>query len=377
MPEKILLLSLETFHAAGGIQRMSRTLAYSLHQLSRKNSWQMDLYTLNDKRTDVMPQYLPRENFKAFNKNKVTFVLDSIKAGRKAHLIILTHINLSLIGWMIYLLNPKCQIWLIAHGIEVWRPLKLWKKSILKICDQVICVSRYTRNKIIELHHANPDRSLVLNNVLDPFIKLPLLFDKPESLLERYHLNADHKIILTLTRIAATEQFKGYEQVIKAISSIKYSVPDIKYMLAGPYDEPEKFRIQQMIAAYNLEDNFILTGFIKEEELADHFLLADLFVLPSKKEGFGIVFIEAMAFGLPVICGNADGSIDAVRNKEMGTAIDPDDMNELEQAIRSRLNHPLSTNERKHIQHQCLQYFNEQDYRNTLENQIKDDGAIA
>lgn len=377
MSKKILLLTLETFHAAGGIQRMSRTMAHSLHQLSLKNNWQMDLYALNDKPDDLMSPYLPPANFKGFNKNKLRFVLDSINAGRKADLIILTHINLSLIGWITYLLNQKCQIWLIAHGIEVWRPLKLWKKSIWKICDQVICVSRYTRNKVMELHHANPDRCLVLNNILDPFIKLPTSFAKPKPLLERYDLNANHKIILTLTRIAAAEQFKGYEQMIIAIGKIRHTLPDVKYMLAGKYDEPEKIRIQQLIIAHKLEDHFILTGYISESELADHFLLADLFALPSKKEGFGIVFIEAMGFGLPVICGNADGSIDAVRNEEMGTAIDPDDVNELEQAILLKLTQPLSLDERKNIQRQCLKYFNEQDYTNALRKLIKDDGAIA
>lgn len=346
---------------------MSRTLAHSLHQLSIKNSWQLDLYALNDKLADLISPYLPPAHFKAFNKNKVRFALETIKAGRKADLIILTHINLALIGWTIYLLNPKCQIWLIAHGIEVWRPLKLWKKSIWKIADHIICVSRYTRNKVIELHHANPDRSMVLNNVLDPFIELPVLFDKPESLLKRYHLNADHKIILTLTRIAATEQFKGYEQIIKAVSRIKHSIPEIKYLLAGPCDEQEKVRIQQLVKDHGLEKNFILTGFIEEAELAAHFLLADLFVLPSKKEGFGIVFIEAMAFGLPVICGNVDGSTDAVRNEAMGTAIDPDDIHELEQAILLKLKHPLITEERINIQRQCLKYFNTQDYKDALE----------
>lgn len=353
---------------------MSRTLGHSLHQICKRNNWSVDLYALNDRKSDLMSQYLPSSTFKGFNRNKITFMLKSIRNGMDADVVILSHINLSLIGIALRLLNPKCNIWLITHGIEVWRPLRSWKKAIWKIADRIICVSSFTKTKVIELHHANPDKCLVLNNVLDPFIKLPIsfAFDKPEALLERYHLKTSDKVILTLTRIAATEQFKGYEQVIKAISRIKDRIPNLKYMLAGPCDEPEKIRIQQLVKDYKIEDNFILTGFIEEQELADHFLLANVFVLPSKKEGFGIVFLEAMAFGLPIICGNLDGSTDAVRNNEMGTAIDPDDMNELEQAMLLKLRHPLSTDERKNIQHQCLLYFNEEDYRNSLEKLIKD-----
>ena len=180
------------------------------------------------------------------------------------------------------------------------------------------------------------------------------------------------KIIFTLTRMASTELFKGYEKVIAAVSRIKQTIPDIKYMLAGPCDASEKVRIEQLITDYDLKNNFMLTGYIEETELADHFLIADLFVLPSKKEGFGIVFTEAMAMGLPVICGNADGSTDAVRNEEMGTAIDPDDIQLLEQTMTQKLNHVLTADERRNIQRQCLKYFNEQEYRNTLEIIIKD-----
>jgi len=92
------------------------------------------------------------------------------------------------------------------------------------------------------------------------------------------------------------------------------------------------------------------------------FLLADLFVLPSKKEGFGIVFIEALACGLPVICGNADGSLDAIRNGELGVAINVEDLDQLEQAIDESLKKPLTAEKRKTLQQQCLQYFNEKDY---------------
>jgi glycosyltransferase involved in cell wall biosynthesis len=110
-----------------------------------------------------------------------------------------------------------------------------------------------------------------------------------------------------------------------------------------------------------------LTGFIDEAELVDHFLLADLFVLPSKKEGFGMVFIEALACGLPVICGNADGSIDAICNGELGKAIDPDDLAGLYNGITEYLATPLAVDKRKQLQEQCLLHFNETDYRNKLQ----------
>jgi phosphatidylinositol alpha-1,6-mannosyltransferase len=376
MPKKVLFLTLQTFSAAGGIQKMNRTLAYTLYQLGEKNKWDISVYASHDQQADLMPQYLPVANFKAFNKNKLKYVWCSLRAGMSADLVILSHVHLSSIGCLLRLLNPKCKIWLIAHGIEVWRPLKFWKKLIWRVADKVICVSSFTKTKVIALHGAGPDQCVILNNALDPFIRLPESFTKPVYLLDRYHLKADDKVILTLTRIASTEKFKGYEQTIKAVSTIKQSLPNVKYVLAGPYDEPEKVRILQLIKDYKIEDNFILPGYIKEQELSDHFLLTDLFVMPSKKEGFGIVFIEAMAFGLPVICGNVDGSTDAVRNEEMGTAINPDDINELEQAIQLKLEHSLTINERKHTQLQCLKYFNGQDYMNTIENLIND-GALA
>lgn len=376
MSKKILFLTLQTFGATGGIQKMSRTLSYTLNELGKKNHWDISVYASHDQQADLMPQYLPPANFKAFNKNKLKYSWHSLKAGMSADLIILSHVHLSSIGCLLRLLNPKCKIWLITHGIEVWRPLKLWKKVIWKIADQIICVSRFTKIKVVEMHHADPDRCLVLNNALDPFIRLPELFIKPGYLLARYQLKTDDKVILTLSRLASTEKFKGYEQTIKAVSAVRQSFPDVKYILAGPCDENEKIRILQLIKDYQLENNFILTGYIKETELADHFLIADLFVLPSKKEGFGIVFIEAMAFGLPVICGNADGSTDAVRNEKMGTAVDPDDNNLLEQAICQKLAHTLTTGERKNIQRLCLKYFSVQDYENALEKLIKN-GAAA
>src|SRR5437588_5443777 len=137
-------------------------------------------------------------------------------------------------------------------------------------------------------------------------------------------------------------------------------------MLSGQYDSAEEMRIRDLIRSCGVEEQVILTGFLTEKELSDYFLLADLFVLPSKKEGFGIVFIEALACGLPVICGNADGSIDAIRNGELGTAINVNDQDELEKAIIKHLEKPLTVQIRKELQSQCLLHFNELDYMNNM-----------
>jgi len=366
MSKRILVLSPETFSAPGGIQSMSRSLVYVLHQLCQKNNWRIKLHVLNDPPTAVSTPYLPAIYFKGFSRKKIMFSLKSIWTGINTDIVIVTHVNLSFPAIVIRLLNPQCKVWLVAHGTEVWRPLSGWKKTIWQIADRIICVSSFTRDKVIASQHANPEHCTILNSIVDPFIKIPEDFSKPAYLLERYGLKHTDKVVLTLTRITCDNIAKGYDQVIQVISKIRKNFPNICYLLAGPWDPAEKTRIEQLIAENGLGDNFILTGYIKKEELADHFLLADLFILPSKKEGFGIVLIEAMAFGLPVICGNKDGSTDAVRHEEMGTIIDPDDQEALELAIRKKLHESLNREFRKNIQQESLRHFNERHYSKVL-----------
>jgi len=376
MPKNIYLFSLQTFSTTGGIQKMTRTLAHALFHISKTGNWNFRLFSLYDTRYDLMSQYLPSANYTGFNNNRISLGLTSIKEASRSDIVILNHINLSLIGIVIKLFNPKCRVWLIAHGIEVWRPLSAIKRIFLKkSCDKIICVSNFTRKQMIIRHQSDPDKCVVLNNAIDPFIKLPDTFDKPEYLLNRYGLSPSNQVIFTLTRLASSEQYKGYEQVIKAIGSLKQAFPNIKYVLSGQYDSVEEVRIRTLIDEHNVNKEVILTGFVNENELTDHFLLADLFVLPSKKEGFGIVFVEALACGLPVICGNADGSIDAIKDGKLGTAINVDDLTELQDAIARYLNSPLTLDKRKNLQKECLLYFDEKYYRKNLQKILTDEQA--
>lgn len=367
MSKKVLLFTLQTFSTTGGIQKMTRTLGHALHQIAEANGWEFSMHSAYDADSDLMPQYLPAKDFRGFNGNRESFALKAIKKGMRSDVVILSHINLAVVGLIIKKLNPNCKIWLIAHGIEVWRPLSLWKNALLNRCDKIICVSNFTKQQMIKLHKTDAERCVVLNNAIDPFMHLPAVFAKPQHLLNKYNLTVNSPVIFTLTRLAATEQYKGHEQVINIIGKLKMKFPGIKYILAGQYDADEEIRIKELIALNNVEQQVILTGFLDEKDLPDYFLLADLFVLPSKKEGFGIVFIEALACGLPVICGNADGSIDAIRNGELGVAINVEDLEQLEQAIDKGLKKPLTAEKRQNLQQQCLLHFNENDYINNLQ----------
>ena len=84
-------------------------------------------------------------------------------------------------------------------------------------------------------------------------------------------------------------------------------------------------------------------GFIPDEELCDYYNLCDVFAMPSKGEGFGIVYLEALACGKPTIGGNQDGAIDALCNGELGVLVDPDNIEQIAQAIVDILQgkHPL------------------------------------
>ncbi len=110
-----------------------------------------------------------------------------------------------------------------------------------------------------------------------------------------------------------------------------------------------------------------MTGYLQDEELEEHFTMSDMYVMPSRKEGFGIVFIEAMYYGLPVIAGNADGSTDALLNGELGQLVDPDDVHEIAKAIANVLENKSSVVPGRHL---MMEHFSYDTYKENLHNII-------
>ena len=281
--------------------------------------------------------YFPQLMFTGFGGHRAGFILNSIKTSRRAKVVMLSHINLLMVGVLIKWLNPSIKLVMLAHGIEVWDRLPGWKKWMLGRCDLILPVSQFTKDKMVALHGLPENKLQVLNNCLDPFLERPLQAGRQAGLLERYGLQAGDKILLTVARMADTEVYKGYDKVIQALPLLVDAYPDLRYLLVGSYGKKEKGRLDNMIRQQGLEGRVIFAGFVADEELAAHFNLADIFIMPSEKEGFGIVFIEAMFYGKPVIAGNIDGSVDALRNGELGLLVDPGNVEEIAAAVKKIL----------------------------------------
>jgi glycosyltransferase involved in cell wall biosynthesis len=337
----VLFLTLKVFSATGGIEKVCRIAGKALNELSLKEGGKTRVFCMYDSQAVAVGNpYFPDVIFTGFNASKIQFVKKAVTEGRKADKVILSHINLLLVGWMIKVLNPKVKLLLLAHGIEVWEPLSLIKKKMLGKCDLILPVSGYTRNKMAALQGIPLSKFEVLNNCLDPFLTKINGFETPPDLYSRYGFTAGNKILFTLTRFSAGDRYKGYDRVLDALETLVIKYPTLRYLLAGKYDAAEKLRIEELIALKKLKPFVVFTGFLAEAELAAHFNLADIYVMPSTKEGFGIVFIEAMYYGKPVIAGNKDGSADALLHGQLGLLVDPDNSNEIKEAIEKILENP-------------------------------------
>ena len=157
---------------------------------------------------------------------------------------------------------------------------------------------------------------------------------KSDELARRYGLNG-RTALLTLGRLAAGERTKGFDEVLEILPRLAKRMPEIIYLIAGEGDD--KTRLQRKAKELGITDRVVFTGMVPEDEKPDLYRLADVYVMPSRGEGFGIVFLEAMACGVPVVASKVDGSREAVRNGELGLLVDPSKPDEIETAVMDAL----------------------------------------
>jgi glycosyltransferase involved in cell wall biosynthesis len=334
---RILLAIPDIVNSTGGIQVYNNYLIKALNECGHS----LSILTINDTLT-------PPEANNTFISSKLRFdpvgrygifrkPIFVIKMFRevinfKPDLVICSHVNFAYLCMIIKSIF-KIPYFVLTYGIDAFS-LSNFKIKGINYSQKIITISNFTREILTkQIDRTSLSKIFLLPPPLDKdkFIRKT----KPEYLMKRWNIKNSDKVIFTLARLSKTERYKGYDKIILALSRIIKASDSagltFKYILGGYGDDIE--RIKGLIKEYNLENNVILPGFIPDKEIVDYYNLCDLFVMPSKKEGFGIVFIEALSCGKPVIAGNRDASKDALLNGELGVLIDPDNVDELTDVI--------------------------------------------
>lgn len=224
---------------------------------------------------------------------------------------------------------------LVVYGMEVWEPRGRIARVLLSRVFAVISISSVTIDRLRAWSHLPPHRTFLLPNAIDLSRYTPGA--KSEQLLARWSL-AGRRVLLTVGRMDAAEQAKGFDEILDVLPQLVAEIPGLAYVAVG--DGSDRMRLQAKAASLGVKDNSVFPGYVSESEKLDYYRLADVFVMPSRLEGFGYVFLEALAAGVPVIASKVDGSREAVRNGEWGTLVDPDRSEELIEAIRRALTNP-------------------------------------
>ncbi len=321
---RILFLFTEVF-ANGGIQRFNQTILDACECLGIRCS----VLSLNDS-PESIARHPKRNNvsISGSSGNRRLFALAAAGAllRRRYDYVAIGHINfLSLAAALLHLARPnRPRTLLIAHGIEVWAGIAGLRRSAMRRIDRTLCVSRYTRQRILEqVPGLAEDRLMIFPNALaDSWSRVETV---------PFVRSVPARFILSVTRLEPGDRYKGIATVIEAFSML--ADDSMHYLVVGhgkdlPFLElvAERFCVKERV--------HFVRG-VSDSELVSLYRKCVAFVLPSGKEGFGIVFLEAMFFGAPVIAAREKGATDVVRDGETGISVRFGDTIAVKEAIES------------------------------------------
>jgi len=320
----ILYLNLGTYSGLGGIENFNKSFVTACAEYSAVRSGRVTVLSLWDDPKGASETFEGAPVvYHGCGRSKIRFMLKLVRLGLwgKADAVIAGHVLLAPLLLAINLVRPAIRRAIVAYGIEVWERPGPWARLALRRAHKVITVSQFTARKIAEVQDFPSEKIDV--------VYCPARIDDRETLEEvdlpgRYNL-------LSVSRLSADEKIKGQDRAIRSMPEILSRIPDTHYLIAGEGDDLP--RLKGLVASLGLGKNVHFLGRVSEGEKNYLMKACDVFLMPSRGEGFGIVFIESMIRGTPVVAGNRDASREVVADGETGKVVDPESPSEIADAV--------------------------------------------
>ena len=297
--------------AAGGVQRAGRLTAAALTQIAAARGDKCTFLSLNDPPGNPPLRVGSQEiAFVGFGRSQFSFVASALRlAIRPPKLIVAFHPHLSPIVAAAKRFAPRSRSVIFTHGIEVWTPLPFSRRLPLRQSDLVIAPSKYTLQHLITAQGVLPERTRTLQWSLGPE------FSPTAALRNDHQTNVGlpiGRIILTVGRWDAEEAYKGVDHLVLTLPALMTAVPDVHLVaVGGGTDLP---RLERLARDQGVQSHVHFLPPLAPEALSSAYAACDVFALPSKGEGFGLVFLEAMSQAKPVIGGAHGGTPEIIQD---------------------------------------------------------------
>lgn len=319
----VLFLALDTFSRIGGIQAFNQRIVACL---AKAVGGRPLVHIMRDVQEDVTPR--SSLQIRAFGANRFGFICASVAAARRVKVLLVGHINLLPVAILCRLANPALRIVLFVHGDEVWadrayRKMRFYEPLLLSAVDTIASVSDFTARRMAAAFAVSARKFVIFPNAVDP------------AGFQRKSLG---RTILCVARLGLHDRGKNIDALIRAVALLPGELSDRHLHIVG--DGPLRPELEALVGELGLQGRVRFLGRLSDAALSDAYREAGLFVMPSSKEGFGIVYLEAWQHGVPVICGNEDAAHEIVELGVDGFVVAPGNIALLADRIAYLLRHP-------------------------------------
>jgi glycosyltransferase involved in cell wall biosynthesis len=291
--------------SAGGIPRSGCLTALALASFAAERGESCRLISLNDPAGAGRLKAGTEEiGFTGCGGSESRFVSSALAlAIRQPTIVLALHPDLAPLVAAMKILAPGMRRVVVVHGVEVWTPLPAVRRRSLQSADRVLAPSEDTLSRATEEQRLPAGKGRKLAWSLGPEFDPRAVPSAGSALPEGFPVG---RLILTVGRWEASEAYKGVDHLIAALPALLKIFPDVQLVAVG--EGSDLPRLQSLARGSDVSGRVHFLPFMTHDELPNAYDHCELFAMPSRGEGFGLVFIEAMARGKPVIGGAHGGT---------------------------------------------------------------------
>lgn len=304
----------------GGVQEAGRQTASALAKIASECGCLTSFLSLNDQpQLHSIDESERQISFRGFGRSKLNFVISALReSGKKARVVFAAHPHLAILAALMKMKSLHLKTVVMSHGIEVWKPLPVLRRKALLAADLVLAPSSDTAKNLAEIQGVPKEK---IRRIPWPLGTSFLFMADASAKPAAPRALPAGRFILTVGRWDASEKYKGADDLIRAVAQLRSSFPGLQLVaVGGGSDLP---RLRNLAVKLGIADHVHFLEGLSREELASCYSRAEIFALPSAGEGFGLVFLEAMAFGCPVVGAACGGTTDIVEDGVNGALVPP------------------------------------------------------